>query len=98
MNSFPIRFQSTSKGEIQFASSQPEFKCERNQCTLNSVLVSRVKGAIVFVAMYLYLELLDLSLVYTGFTVHTCRIPVLMSFMKWHFSLNNSVLFLLNLL
>ena len=28
---------------IQFASPQTEFKCEHNQCALNSVLVSNVK-------------------------------------------------------
>ena len=29
---------------IQFASPQTEFKCECNQCALNVVLVSSVKG------------------------------------------------------
>ena len=33
---------------IQFASPQTEFKCESNQCALNSVLVSSVKGPLEF--------------------------------------------------
>ena len=47
MNSVPIHLQRwIGSLRIQFVSPQTKFKCERNQCKLNSVLVSSVKGPI----------------------------------------------------
>ena len=47
-DSVPIHLQRwIGSMRIQFASSQTESKCEHNQCALNSVVVSSVKGPLI---------------------------------------------------